>query len=94
MKIEIFGNPACAFCRTTKNKLSHFLRKWGCSGAVELVFVDLDTVDGRAEAAFRDVYDVPTTIVSDNGTVLARWDKVVPQADDVKKALEGCVSPR
>ena len=36
--------------------------------------VDMDTVDGMAEGAFRDVADIPTTIVRDSGVDLARWD--------------------
>ena len=40
----------------------------------DVVFFDMDTVDGMAEGAFRDVADIPTTIVRDSGVDLARWD--------------------
>jgi len=88
MKIEVFGKEGCALCRTTKRKLAHFLEKWGLAQTVELSFVNLETEDGLAEAAFRDVSDVPTTIVSDNGTTFARWRQAVPSSDDVRKVLE------
>ena len=90
MKIEVFGKQGCAVCQSTKNKLSHFLEKWGCAGNVPLDFVDMETVDGLAESAFRDVIEIPTTIVSDDGAALARWDGTIPPSEDLKKALERC----
>ena len=68
MKIEVFGKQGCALCQTTKRKLAHFIEKWGRSDKVEMAFVDMETVEGLAEGAFRDVSDVPTTIISDNGS--------------------------
>jgi len=93
MKIEVFGKQGCAICQTTKNKLAHLVGKWGVGERVELSFVDLDTVDGMAEGAFHDVIEIPTTIVSDNGTVLARWEHEIPASEDLRKALERCDCP-
>ncbi len=90
MKIEVFGKPDCALCKTTKNKLAHFIDKWGYSDRVSLDFVDVDTRDGMAEGAFRDVTEIPTTIVSDNGSTLARWEKLVPSSEEFKQVLEQC----
>ena len=91
MKLEVYGKQGCALCQTTKNKLSHFVAKWGCSDKVRIEFVDMETVDGLAEGAFRDVSDIPVTILSDNDRVLARWDGEVPASEDLRKAIEGCV---
>ena len=90
MKIEVFGKQGCAICQSTKNKLSHFLEKWGFAGTVPLDFVEMETVDGLAEGAFRDVIEIPTTIVSDDGAALARWDGMIPPSEDLRKALERC----
>lgn len=91
MKIEVFGKQGCALCQTTKRKLAHFIEKWGRSDKVEMAFVDMETVEGLAEGAFRDVSDVPTTIISDNGSTLARWDREVPPSEDVRKVLEAAL---
>ena len=88
MKIEVFGKEGCALCQSTKRKLQHFIEKWGMAGSVEMTFVNLETEDGMAEAAFRDVTEVPTTLVSDASVVLARWEHEIPPSDDVKKVLE------
>jgi len=90
MRIEVFGKQGCAVCQSTKNKLSHFLEKWGFAVKIPLAFVDMETDDGMAEGAFHDVIDVPTTIVSDDGAALARWDGTIPPSEDLKKALEQC----
>ncbi len=88
MKIEVFGKEGCALCQSTKRKLQHFIEKWEMAGNVEMTFVNLETEDGMAEAAFRDVTEIPTTIVSDGTVVTARWEHEIPPSDDVRKALE------
>ena len=88
MKIKVFGKAGCAKCDTTKNKLKHFIGKWEVEDKVELVFHDLDTIDGRAEGAFHDVSDaLPTTIIEKDESVLARWDGEVPNSEKVKEHL-------
>lgn len=89
MKIRVFGKQGCPRCESTKRKLSHFLERWGGNGDIELDFVDMDTVEGMAEGAFEDVVDVPTTVISDNGTSLARWEGEVPPSEAVKNVLQG-----
>jgi hypothetical protein len=91
MKLEVYGKQGCARCQAAKNKLSHFVAKWGRSDRVSIEFIDMETVDGLAESAFRDVSDIPVTILIDNGRVLARWDGEVPASEDLRKAIEGCV---
>lgn len=90
MVVEVFGKEDCAICQTTKRKLSHFLEKWGYSDRVDMVFINMDTVDGMAESAFRDVIDVPTTIVSEDGKTFGRWEGAVPPSDEVREVLSGC----
>lgn len=87
LKISIFGKPNCAKCKTTKNKLSHFLSQWELDHRVQLVFQDMETVDGRAEGAFYDVNNIPTTLIESDGRELARWDGEVPNSQEVRAAL-------
>ena len=89
MRVDVFGKEECAKCRTTKNKLNHFLKKWGLDGKVEIQYFDMDSEEGIAEGAFRDVGQIPTIIVEDGGKDLARWEGVVPDSDEVKSALTG-----
>jgi len=86
--IAIFGKQGCAKCETTKSKIRHFVMDWHLDHKVQVVFHDMDTVDGRAEGMFHDVLDIPATVVSRAGQSIARWDGVVPQSEAVRSALE------
>lgn len=86
-KVLIFGRENCAKCTRTKHKVGHYINKWGLDGAVPVVFMDMETVDGLSEGAFRDVAKVPTTIVElENGTT-ARWDGEVPNSESLRASL-------
>jgi len=89
MQVSIFGKQNCARCKTTKNKLNHFINKWGLADKVSVRFFDMDTVDGMAEGAYNDVSDVPTVIIQDNGNSLARWDGKIPKSEEVRLYLQG-----
>ena len=88
MKIEIFGKQDCARCETTKKKVTHYLQKWNMTDSVELAWIDLDTVDGRAEGAFQDVMNTPTVILKNDDDELHRWDGVVPDSNEMRSLLE------
>jgi len=85
--ISIFGKQGCARCDTTKNKLHHFVSQWELEHKVEMVFHDLDTLDGRAEGAFHDVGEIPLTIIEQDGCQLARWEGEVPNSTSVRSVL-------
>lgn len=87
-KINIFGKTGCAKCDTAKRKLGHFLGQWQLDHKIELIFHDMDSLDGRAEGAFHDVEDIPATLVETSGNIVARWDGIVPKSADVRVALE------
>jgi len=87
MQIHVFGKQGCAKCDSTKNKVGHFISKLGIEDKVSLTFYDMDTVDGMAEGAFRDVADIPVTIVQDGDADLARWDGEIPDSDTLKAHL-------
>jgi len=88
MRFEVYGKQNCAKCDSTKAKLAHFLGKVGARSAAEIVFVDMDSVVGRAEGAFYDVHSVPTTILrSETGAELSRWKGEIPHSDEIKAFL-------
>ena len=89
MRIDVYGKPGCAKCKSTKEKLAHYLKKWNVAGTVPLEFVDMDSPDGLAKGVFHDVYDViPVTIVlGDDDQPVGRWEGVVPPSEEVAKAL-------
>ena len=86
-KVLVFGKETCAKCKTTKNKVTHYMSKWGLVGEVPLVFMDVDTLEGMSEGAFRDVWKVPTTIVEHSSGTVTRWDGEVPNSDSLRASL-------
>ncbi len=89
MEIQVFGKQNCGKCLSTKHKVEHFIKKLGLNGSVSLVFFDMDTAEGLAEGAFRDVFDVPTTIIRQEGRDVVRWDGVVPDSLELKQHFVG-----
>ena len=87
-RIAVFGKQSCAKCKTTKNKLSHYMALWQVDHQIQFTFHDLETLDGRAEGAFYDVNQIPLTVVESEGRPLARWDGVVPNSDALRKAIK------
>lgn len=92
MEIQVFGREECPNCEVTRNTVSKFLDKNGITDSVKQVYYDMDTVDGLAEGAFNDVCSIPTTIVTDDGKDVARWDGVVPSAQELSLRISkgGC----
>ncbi len=87
-KVIIFGKNGCAKCKTTKNKIDHYIAKWGLDGRVSVVFFNVESVDGLSESAFCDVAKIPTTIVAQSDMILARWDGEVPQSEALRASLQ------
>lgn len=85
MKIKIFGKNDCSACTATKQKFEFFLKKWDLKNSAEIVFYDLDTVDGLVEGSLLNAMDVPTTILEKEGEEVARWEKAVPTSLEFKK---------
>lgn len=88
MRFEVFGKPNCAMCKSTKDKLTHLLTKDQAADAIGLSFVDMNSIQGRAEGAFYDVRHVPTTLLwSDDEEPLARWEGCIPPSAEIKTFL-------
>ena len=89
VEVRIFGKHDCARCDSTKKKVAFFLDKWELSNSVEMVFFDMDSVEGRAEGAFHDVNSVPTTILNDGSSNVVRWEGAVPDSGELRAGLQG-----
>jgi len=85
--IEIFGKQDCPLCESAKKKVSHFLKQWNQAEKVQVVFHDMDTIEGAAESDFFDVFDVPSVLLKHEGSVLARWDGQAPPSDELRRRL-------
>ena len=92
LKVKIFGKENCGKCRSTKNKLKFFISKWNFAEMVELLFYDMDTVDGMAEGAYHNVLNIPTTIFENDGSQLMRWDGEVPKSEEFRHHFEALKS--
>ena len=93
MEIEIYGKQGCAKCKTTKNKLTHFMGKWGLADHVSVQFFDMDTPEGMAEGMFNDVSDeLPTTIIRRESESVARWDGEIPGTNAIRECVAAAAS--
>lgn len=84
IKVSVFGKRDCDACKAAVEKITYFSEKWGKTEEASLTYVDMGTVDGLAEGAYRDVYDVPTVILERGGEEVARWVKKVPTSLEFK----------
>jgi glutaredoxin len=87
MRLVFFVKEGCGVCKNAREKVDFFLAKWGVSDTVETQTVDLSTVDGLVEAAMRDVSDVPTILLEEDGSEVARWTRKAPASDELKARL-------
>jgi thiol-disulfide isomerase/thioredoxin len=85
IKVSVFGKQECDACKAAVEKMTYFSRKWGKGESTSIDFVDMETVDGLAEGAYRDVYDIPTVILEDGGLEVARWVKKVPASAEFRE---------
>ena len=88
MIIEIYGKQSCSLCQSAKKKIGLLLDKWDMTAQVDVVFQDMETVDGAAEGDFFDVFHVPSVLLKpDADSVLARWDGEAPPSDELHRRL-------
>ena len=89
MEVIVFGKLKCGKCKGTQSRLTFLVNKMGLADEVPIRFVDVETVDGRAEGAFNDVYDaVPVTIIQSSGKSLGRWEGVMPRTEELRPYFE------
>lgn len=79
-RVYVFGKSTCPVCKDAFDKILYFKEKK--SFYAEIKYFDMETVDGLAEGAFNEVSDIPTIIIFDNKTELARWVKQPPISEE------------
>jgi thiol-disulfide isomerase/thioredoxin len=87
MKLVFFVKDGCGACKNAKEKVDFFLQKWGAAGSVGTEVISLSTEDGLVEAAMREVADIPTVLLEDDGDEVARWTKRAPTSEELRGSL-------
>jgi hypothetical protein len=86
--IEIYGKKDCKLCESAKKKVAHFLQKWDLGENVQVVFQDLETVDGAAEGDFFDIFQIPSVLLKEGrDEVVARWEGKAPPSEELQSRL-------
>ena len=89
MEVIVFGKLKCGRCKGTQSRVSVLIEKMGLADRVAMRFVDVESIDGRAEGAFHDVYDaVPVTIIRNDGEDVHRWEGMMPKTAELKPHFE------
>ena len=79
-QVLIFGKPTCPVCKDAHKKVKYFKKKKNFDA--DILYYDMETIDGLTEGAFNEVSDVPTVIIVDNKKELARWSKKPPVSEE------------
>lgn len=87
MKILYFVKDGCDACKKAREKVEFFLGRWGMSDRLDRESVSLSTADGLVEAALREVHDIPTVVLEQDGAELARWTRRPPTSAELRDAL-------
>ncbi len=79
--VYIFGKQTCPVCKDAYSKIQYFKEKR--SFDAEVKYFDMELIDGLAEGAFHEVYDVPTVVIFDEHLEeIARWVKKPPISEE------------
>lgn len=82
MEIKIFTKPDCPKCPAAK-ELGEVLLKEGYN----VIFYDISTIDGLAEAQFYGVMATPTIVIVKNNQEIKSWRGESPSFEEIKKYL-------
>ena len=82
-KVKVFVKDGCAKCPSAKEVGGLLLQD-----GVEVLYYNIDTADGLAEASFYGILSTPTMIVEDSEEkTLADFRGTVPTVQEVKDVL-------
>ncbi|MCS7258564.1 MAG: thioredoxin family protein [candidate division WOR-3 bacterium] len=85
MKLLLFGKESCEVCKNIKEKLEHYSNKYQ---PIEIIYYDVETVDGLTECAYRSVPDIPTVILIDEEKEIRRWVQSAPTFAELDELLK------
>ncbi|MGQ9509110.1 MAG: thioredoxin family protein [Thermodesulfobacteriota bacterium] len=81
--IRIFTKANCPKCPAAK-EIAQELKREG----FKVVYYDLDTIEGLAEASFRSILSTPSLVIEDEEEKeIASWRGVVPSLQELKHYL-------
>jgi hypothetical protein len=91
MEVIVFGKVKCGKCAAAKSRVERVIERMMLMDKVGMRFVDVDTIDGRAEGAFFDVTDaVPVILVmKGESDVCRRWEGEAPKSEELISCFEG-----
>jgi thioredoxin-related protein len=85
MKIQFFTQKECANCPPAKETLKEIKSERD----VDVSELDVETVDGMAEAAYYGIMSTPSIVlVNSSGDEIISWRGVVPDKDKVLRILD------
>ena len=79
-KVLIFGKPTCPVCKDAHKKVKYFKKKKHFNA--DILYYDMETIDGLTEGAYNEVSDIPTVIIVENKKERARWIKIPPVSEE------------
>lgn len=83
MSIKLFWKENCPYCPQAK-EVCEKLQKQG----MYVEYLDIDTIDGMAEANFYGIMSTPTVIIVDKeGNEIASWHGQIPDEHKIIKLL-------
>lgn len=82
--IKIFGKEGCPACKITRDKIKALLVDF--RSPAEVLYYDIDTLEGLTEAASASALDIPTVIIEKNSVEIKRWSKKFSE-EELKKCL-------
>jgi len=87
VKLLYFVKDGCDACKKAREKVEFFLGRWGAADRLDRQTHNTSTVDGLVEAAMREVHDIPTVILEDDGAEVGRWVRRPPTSVELRAAL-------
>ena len=86
--LKIIGKQDCVPCNSAKKKWNLYLEKWNMKEKVDFMFLDVDTDEGKAEAEFYEVDDVPFTTIEYDDEPIKSWKDKIVEKSEVRKVLD------
>lgn len=82
--VKFFGKENCPNCVPVKEIVRELRQK-----GIIVEYVDVESVDGRAEAMFYDIMSTPSTVVVDqSGNEVVSWRSKTPKTQEILSFFE------
>ncbi len=89
MKVLIFGKDTCKVCHKLHHKFEFYLERWNMLKTAQLIFHNMNELNGLTEGAYYEIPDIPTVVIENNsGDEIIRWVKTPPPSKEFKPIFE------